>query len=72
MAWDTLGNQNSLFKVSTNGLQIIVPVVRSSVEVIGFAVIDASDLPPQFKTMKEAQQWVDSQFPTNPNKKEGK
>jgi hypothetical protein len=73
MAWDTLGNQNSLFKVSTNGQKIIVPVVKSSVEVVGFAVIDVTDLPPQFKTLKEAQQWVDTQASlTQHNKKEGK
>lgn len=68
--WDTLGNQNSLLKVATNGQQIIVPVIRSSVEVVGFAVIDATDLIPQFKTIKEAQAFVDRSTSQH-NKKEG-
>ena len=59
--WHTLRNPNALWQVSVSGTHIVVPVLRSRPELAGFAVIDVSELSPQFKTAREAQLWVDAQ-----------
>jgi hypothetical protein len=60
MSWETLRNPNTPIAPSISDEYMVVPIMESP-RVIGWAVVKIADLKPDFKTLREAQQWADSQ-----------
>jgi hypothetical protein len=60
MLWQTLRNPNTALAPSVSDEYMVVPILKDP-RVIGYAVVKISDLTPEFKTLKEAQQWAESQ-----------
>jgi hypothetical protein len=60
MSWQTLRNPNSPLAPSVSDEYMVVPILKDP-QIIGYAVVKIADLVPEFKTLKEAQKWAESQ-----------
>ena len=60
MTWQTLRNPNTAFAPSVSDEYMVVPIFKDP-RVVGYAVVKIADLIPEFTSLKEAQNWAESQ-----------